>query len=186
MNHRIVELRKARGWTQQQLADALDTTQATVSRLETSQDLTVDWMQQLARAFGCNPIDLLTAAVVAEIRDDVELHEPTGEPMMVRAMQARGLYTYKVLTNVADQVGLAPGSIMLVDTTAEALSRLKDGDVVIAHVRARSGEASGLVLRRFLAPDLLTTHRKHGRDASLKLGDPEFEVEIRGVKEPAH
>jgi hypothetical protein len=143
-------------------------------------------MQELARVFGCSPIDLLTAAVVAEIRDDVELHQPSGELAVLTAMQSRGLYTYKVLTNAVEQVGLVPGSIVLIDTTADARKRLKNGDVVIAHVRARNGDAAGLVLRRFLAPDLLTTHRRHGRDASLKLGDPEFEVEIRGVMEPAH
>ncbi|MBX3505196.1 MAG: helix-turn-helix transcriptional regulator [Parvibaculum sp.] len=62
MRTRIRHFRKARGLTQTELADALGTTAATVSRLETA-DMTVsmDWLERLAAALSVQVRDLLGA-----------------------------------------------------------------------------------------------------------------------------
>lgn len=185
MDNRIAELREERGWSQMRLAEELGTTQATVSRLENGQGLTGEWMRRLATVFDVHPIDLLTTAVAAEVQDDVELYQPEAEETVVIAMHKRGLYTYKVKRAVVDEAGVKSGSVIVVDTQPTAVAAVKSGDVVIARVRTRSGESSGLVLRRFLAPNLLTTHRTKGRDVSMKLSDPEFEIDIVGVMDPS-
>jgi transcriptional regulator with XRE-family HTH domain len=180
--NRIAEWREKRGWGQVELAEAAETTQATISRLEGGrQELTVEWMTRLAPILGCNPVDLIDTALVAEVRNDVQLHEEGTDPSIIAAIRARGLLTYKVLTNVVDTVGLSPGSIIVVDITTKAIESVRCGNVVIALVRAKAGGREGLVLRRFLFPNLLTTHRLTGRDVSLKLGDPDFDIEIKGV-----
>jgi transcriptional regulator with XRE-family HTH domain len=180
--NRIAEWRDKRGWDQQELAFRVGSTQATISRLEKGrQELTVEWMTRLATALGCNPVDLLETALVAEVADDVELTDQGADPAIRAAMKSRGLQTYRVLTNVADTVGITPGSTVVVDTTASAIRDLRDGSVVIANVSAKKTDRKGAVLRRFLYPNLLTTHRLVGRDVSLKIGDPEFDIDIVGV-----
>lgn len=60
--NRIAELRRAKGWTQEQLARACDppTTQPQIKRLEAGQrKLTQDWMGALAKAFNVDPSALL-------------------------------------------------------------------------------------------------------------------------------
>lgn len=58
--NRIGELLEARGWTHRQLATAIGTTQATISRLCIGkQALTVEWMHRIADALDVRPRDLL-------------------------------------------------------------------------------------------------------------------------------
>lgn len=180
--NRIAEWRGVRGIDQQELAHRVGSTQATISRLEKGrQELTVEWMARLATALGCNPVDLLETALVAEVADDVAMTEGGMDPAVLAAIKAKGLQTYRVLTNVADTVGIAPGSTIVADTTASAIREVRDGSVVIADVTAKKSGRRGTVLRRFLYPNLLTTHRLVGRDVSLKVGDPEFDIHIIGV-----
>lgn len=88
MRTRIRHFRKARGLTQTELAEALGTTAATVSRLETA-DMTVstDWLERLAEALGVNIRDLLggeTGNLVcqAELRRGGRVKTlPAGRPL---------------------------------------------------------------------------------------------------------
>ncbi|MEN3229219.1 helix-turn-helix transcriptional regulator [Methylorubrum rhodesianum] len=58
--HFIVEWRKHRGLTQQQLADRMETTKASVSRVETYETgYTQDFLEACAYALMCEPADLV-------------------------------------------------------------------------------------------------------------------------------
>ena len=60
--NRIKELREARGWTMQELADRVvpTTTAPTINKIEKEQrGLTEKWMRRLALALGCAPAELL-------------------------------------------------------------------------------------------------------------------------------
>lgn len=61
--NRIAHFRELRGWSQEELARAIGTTNQQIGRLENGQrKLTVDWMNRLAPALGCLPSDLLEDA----------------------------------------------------------------------------------------------------------------------------
>ena len=60
MVNRIRELREAKNWTREELADRSGTSASQVYRLENgTRALTDSWMRQLARAFNCAASDLL-------------------------------------------------------------------------------------------------------------------------------
>lgn len=60
METRIRELRKAKGWTLQQVADLVETTPQTVQRLETANmTVSTDWLDRFAQAFSVRAIDLI-------------------------------------------------------------------------------------------------------------------------------
>ncbi len=62
MKSRIREIRKAKGFTAQALADRCGTTHATISRLEGGkQAITVDWIRQIAAVLDVEPMDLIEA-----------------------------------------------------------------------------------------------------------------------------
>lgn len=89
MDNRIKELRDARGWTQQELADRAGTTNQQIGRLENGErELTVSWMQRLAKAFSVQPEELITSVrlvpVVGYVGAGAEAHyydgaDPPGE-----------------------------------------------------------------------------------------------------------
>lgn len=60
--NRIRELRKARGWTLQQMADRLNCAVSYVSNLERGErELSYHWMKRIARLFKVAPADLLVS-----------------------------------------------------------------------------------------------------------------------------
>lgn len=60
METRIRELRKAKGWTLQQVAGLVGTTAQTVQRLETANmTVSTDWLERFANAFSVDPVDLI-------------------------------------------------------------------------------------------------------------------------------
>jgi transcriptional regulator with XRE-family HTH domain len=60
MKNRIRELRKARGLTLKELARRVDTSNQQISHLETGKRrLTVGWLERIATALDCHPLELL-------------------------------------------------------------------------------------------------------------------------------
>lgn len=74
MKNRIEIIRKSRSpkITQEQLADACNTTKQTIGRLANGkQPLTVEWMEKIAAALGCEPYELLTEASSAQQKSQI-------------------------------------------------------------------------------------------------------------------
>lgn len=182
MKNRLSYWRKKRGLTQEQLADLVGTSQPNIGRLEAGkQELTLDWMQKLALPLGVQPMDLVSLAVVAELRDDVELCEEGINADVAAAIRSRGFSTYRVKTKSLSEAGVDVGAIIVIDTAASSRDTVKTGSVVLAHARSNDdADAHGLILRQFLEPALLTTNRK-GRNVSMRLDDEEITVVLIGV-----
>ncbi len=114
METRIRELRKAKGWTLQQVANLVGTTAQTVQRLETANmTVSTDWLERFANAFSISAVDLIRDHKVAGIplygrlgRDGVKhdvfpapdhgehfsLTTPARDPVAVRLSDAIGTY----------------------------------------------------------------------------------------------
>ena len=76
--NRIRELREGRGWSQQQLADQINTTHGTVSRIETGErKLTDKWVRLISGALAVHPGELFRrldeTETEAAAREAVEL-----------------------------------------------------------------------------------------------------------------
>jgi len=62
-NNNIADLRKAKGWTQEQLADAIGTTINNLGKLERgARRLNQDWIDRIAGALECQPDDIIKAS----------------------------------------------------------------------------------------------------------------------------
>jgi len=76
--NRIAEARKARGMTQQQLADAVGSHWITISKLERGRiRLTTDWLERLAKPLGVSERDLLSGTT-GNPAYGAAFGEPTG------------------------------------------------------------------------------------------------------------
>lgn len=63
MRNRINKFRKKQGLTMKALADQIGTTASQINKLEKGERrLTADWMQKLAGALGCSPLELFADA----------------------------------------------------------------------------------------------------------------------------
>ncbi|MFN4353071.1 helix-turn-helix domain-containing protein [Parvibaculum sp.] len=148
MRTRIRQFRKARGLTQTELAAALGTTAATVSRLETA-DMTVstDWLERLAGALG------------------VDVRELIGGESGVLACQAelrRGGRVVTLATGIPLSPSMAEGAREpLAFLVAEEMGLYMAGDMLVAD-RVQAEEAGALLGRDCIAADMETA-RHFGR-----------------------
>lgn len=184
--NRIRQWREYRGMTQAELAKKIGMSQPNFYRLETGdQRLTVEMMRKLAKALNVSPLDLLSAAVCAGLANDVERAGPEGmADSVVRALAAKKMVPYTVLTSALERAGFEPGSMTIVDGRKEAIAAMKTGDAVIAEVREIGASESFTVLRQFVAPGLLTTNRAAG-NAVFDVASDDLQVSIVGIATPA-
>lgn len=168
--------------TATELAAKVGTTQATISRLENGErQLKAEMLVRIANALQVNAADLLEAASIADTTDDVEPHTPNISAAVSRALAAKRLAFYRVVTDALLQTGLEPGAIVLVDTSMTDFARCSTGDILVAKLKAKTGsEPSRVVLRQFLAPSVLTTNRP-GTITAFNLINDTFDVEIVGA-----
>ncbi len=76
MRNRLKELRKAKGLTLEALAQRVGSSNQHVSHLENGKRrLSVDWMERLAVALECHPLELLHDGVVARTEREQGLLE---------------------------------------------------------------------------------------------------------------
>ena len=177
--NRIAELRHLKGWTQAQLAQRVGVHEMTILRLEKgTTQLTVTWMQKLAKAFGCSAADLLDIATLAETEDDVAEADLGSLGGLASAIARRGLKTYKVVGGSVVNVGVKSGDIIAVDMSKDAIDAIKTGDVVL--VELHTHQQTVLVLRQFLQPGLLVTNRE-GNNLAVSLNDITLRPNVIGL-----
>lgn len=71
MENRIKALRRQRGWSQEQLARRVGTSNQMISLLERGQRrLTLDWLEKLADALACLPADVFDVSATPALIDD--------------------------------------------------------------------------------------------------------------------
>jgi len=176
--NRIAELRRLKGWSQEELGGRVGAHKMTIHRLENGHtELTVTWMNKLARAFGCSAADLLDFAAMADTDDDVELASLEGFGPVAAAIAKKGLKAYTVKGGALALIGIKPGSLITVDESSEAVAGVRTGDAVLVKM---TGAKTVLVLRQYLAPSLLTTNREGG-NLAVSLSDPALKPAIVGV-----
>lgn len=168
--NRIREIREGLGVSAEDLAEKLQTTATTIRRLETGKrQLTELWMRRIATALNVHPAELLDAAVLAEVCDDVCAESLPDLAHVISALKARKMGFYRVLTDVVSDAGSPQGSLILADHDPESIGRAKTGDLVIAQVEHDTHSA--LVLRVLVQPDLLVTNRSVSNVAMKMRGD---------------
>ena len=92
MKNRIRELRTARGLTLRELAGRVSTSNQQISHLETGKRrLTVGWVERIARALDCHPLELLDEGL--DLRNEreralIELYRGLSEEQQEAFLQA--------------------------------------------------------------------------------------------------
>jgi transcriptional regulator with XRE-family HTH domain len=176
--NRIAELRQSKGWSQERLAELLDVSKMTISRIESGkQDLTVSWLQRLARVFEVSALALLEFAALAEIQSDVEPVAAEGSLNEVaRAIAERDLHLYRVTGSSVSGAGVKPDDTITVDQSEDEIRKVRTGMVVLVEIEP----AQALVLRQFVSPNILLTNWA-GPKVAVGLDDRSVRPKIVGV-----
>ncbi len=179
--NRVRELREERGLTAEQLASLVNTTEATISRLETGErKLTEDWMRRIARALDVEPADLLELAAFVNMDDEVEPYIGLAGGNILSAINAKSLLVLIVSGNQLEDAGIPVGYEAVFDTSEGATKNPRTGDIVLLNVTRNADGAKARFIRQFIAPQTFVTNQK-GRNLAMDLYERNFTIEIAGV-----
>ena len=166
--------------TTEQLAIAAQTTQPTITRLETGRmRLTDKWMERIAKALEVEPYELMVASSRLDtFENEVEPFNPTGYSEEIASTSQ----LFKVLISTLDKIHIKVNEVILVDTSEAAINNRRTGDVVVAKIQDENDpEQQVYVLRQYLAPSSLIPNSR-----SIDTPPINTEVvhtEIIGIKE---
>lgn len=180
MGNRIKELREARDWSQEDLAERVGTSQQQIGRLEGERRrLTQDWMERIARALEVRPTDLFTPDDTHDLEGcDLSVVQDESFATIARSLVQRGLCLYRVETDVVSDSGFDLGTMITVDETPGAIERARTGDIVLVETGLETRKS--VLLRVLILPALVTTNRI-GTNAVFRLDNHALGARIKGV-----
>ena len=161
----IKALRQRKKLTLQQLADAVQSTVATVQRIERAEvSLVHDLLPAIADALGVHWLELFEAdpAVGAGLAESAAVYAPAaGDPLGGLALgEHEAMYVARDDSLAA--IGVRRGDVLICDGGRAALRDLRTGDVVVAQCTLPDGRVR-TELREWIAPGLLVSNPLAGR-----------------------
>lgn len=185
--HRVEELRKSRGMSQEELGNLIGRNKWFISRLEKGvQDLDLATANEIAKKLRVDVGDVLAVTTSASAEpgagfsEDVKEYEPaSGDKIAKPTEPNRRLY--EVLTDACANAGIGKGDIIEIDLDVQVIRTMRMGDIAVVLYHP-PGERSGAkeLLRQFMPPTLLITNAPRGENA--RSIDPSIEdAQIVGV-----
>ncbi|MEL6374611.1 MAG: helix-turn-helix domain-containing protein [Pseudomonadota bacterium] len=163
MKNRIKELRTQRGWSLEQLAEAVgdSTGTSTMNKLERgAMKLTTDWMVKLGRAFGVDPIEIVDDRPRLGLDEGVIPYRAEDGPPALASPPTQTHGRYRVTSDALDEIGILAGDVIEVDESETARDDIQTGDIVVANVMIGPGDTITTVVREFVEPSLLITNAR--------------------------
>lgn len=165
MRNRIKELREQKGWTLEELASRVipETTASQISKLERGAlRLDIRWVERIAVALGVDPVTVLDDRPAAGASGP----QPDVAPLSAGGAKLGSLERYRVISHALDELGLAPGDVLEVDTAVADTAGLATGDVVLAEVETAPGLVTQ-IMRQWIEPCLLTTNSRAANEMPI-------------------
>lgn len=191
--HRIIELREARGWSQEELGRRIGRSKSVISRLETGEtQLTLEMANRIAQEFGVSLAEVLKLEGVtltsdgasAGFAEELIPYKPRPGDAHVPAAGA-DQERFVVDTDAVDAAGIRRGDVVIVDYSAAAVARLVGLEIVRARVHPPEDFLKPVsLIRQFVPPRLLVTNSTKGNSPSINMD--EQDAHIVGVVRSTH
>lgn len=183
IHNRIRELRKAVKKTLQTVANDVGSTTTTIQRMERGDvELVHPLLESVAAALGVGWLDLLGVASQSALTGLAESGAPfAAKPDDALAPDRLGAHEspFEMRDDSLSKIGIASGDVLIFDVSAKAVRDVATGDVVVAQVYGPGIANAVTVIREYVAPSLLITNRRRGRQDVLDLD--EIDAAIKGV-----
>lgn len=192
--NRIASLRRARGLTLEQLAEASGLSAGYLSRLQTGKrDLSVEAAEQIAAALGTSAAEVLGfESTSATARPAHGLNEDDAEPYVAGPGEADikprdpNSYMMRVNTNALENLGLRRGDLIEVNGSSQVCAEPPPLAIVRVqyHYDHEDMMKAVTLLRQFIPPTKLITNAPNTDAPTLDLDRDD--VQILGVVTWSH
>jgi transcriptional regulator with XRE-family HTH domain len=201
MASKLKQRRNELGMTVQEVADKAGLSQGYVTKLENKKrgqrGMTIAAAEKLAMALELDdPADVMdlprkqnSIGKPHHLEEDAEPYEPQADDLLGDLVKKRkNVVTYRIKTDVLNQIDIKRGDVVFLDVSAEAFERLEPMQAVIAqlltHIDTPEGQTLAMnktttIVRQFVPPNLLITNTDGDNAPILNMDvDP---VAVRGV-----
>lgn len=178
MKNRIKELREARGWSMEELGRRVGIGKSGVNKWEKGvNQIKMDKLQKLAEIFEIPIYEIIDVSgnTVGSFEEDAEPYVAKNKNERIDLGNAEFLYTAKTI--VLDQIGIVPGTTLVVNMDNDATEHMQSEDIVLAQLY--DGMSAKTVLRQFIAPSLLITNSSSDNHPTINLRNED--AVIKGV-----
>ncbi len=177
-----------RGWSQEDLGRRLGSNKFKISRLETGeQKLDLELALRIASEFEVSLAEVVAIGPASGLREDATAYTPgPNDPLARLADPSRKQALFIVKSRALDEVGLAPGDVLLVDCSASAIAHPPPLSVVVCEAVNDDGTKipDATMLRQFVPPNLLVTNSRTSNASPINTGTAN--VRIVGVVTSRH
>ena len=170
IQHRIRELREAKGWSQERLAAEIGRTKSVISRLESGETkLDIEVAHRIATALAVPVQDVLGIEYVTKgFSEDIKAFDPPpSDPL--RAFIADHRFAYIAQTDALDLAGVHRGDVLVINDSADAARNPQPLQIVSVLYHPSSNGKALHLLRQFVPPRLLITNSSQGNDRPIDL-----------------
>jgi transcriptional regulator with XRE-family HTH domain len=161
------------------LAELANASASTINNLEKGHvTLDVEWIDRLAKVFDVPPdqiVDLQGAKRTGFSDDAKPYAQQQDDRTQIKLSDQE--FIYQAETRVLDQIGIQPGTLLVIDMAPSTFRDLKSEDIVLA--QKYHGAGATTLLRQFIAPSLLITNSSEPNQPSLNTRTDD--VTIKGV-----
>jgi transcriptional regulator with XRE-family HTH domain len=180
---RVRDLRIARRWSMEALAERIGATVSTIHRIETGQTrLISEHVAPLARAFGIDWTALFIeeTEATAGLAEDASPYIPQPGDPASRLSLGPNQDIWTVRTAALDAIGLTPGQRIIVDISAEAVAGIGTGDaLVVQHMDRTDPTRAETRLMQFAEPSIF--HTNSATLPNFILDGAVDEIAVKGV-----
>lgn len=148
MTNKIAEMRGKLGWTQQDLADRLNTTSVSIGRYEKEdQRLTLPLLRQLAGILNCSVSDLIDDGLNSPGNRAVPVYDIRLSAGPGAYVEGDGLPTYHIPFNddFLHRVSRNPDQCVILEVSGDSMwETLHDGDHALVDLSQRNPRLEGI------------------------------------------
>ncbi len=155
---RIRQLRLERGLSLAELAQRIGVSQGHLSRVEAGlRGLRYNKMELLARTLGVPVGEMLTSQVLGYVAD-LAFYTPPKGSVLEKALSSSTQKVFKARSDVLSELGITEGDPVIAEMAGVTKEELKSCDAVVAEITPHGEDGGVLLLRQYIAPNLLVTN----------------------------
>ena len=167
--NRIKQLRIEKGLTLGQLAEKVGLSESHLSRVEAgARGVKLSKLGALAKILGVPMIELMPQESFEHASDLVPYVPPKGSAVE-KALASSSQRMFRVLSGVLNELEISENDLIIADCSKGAIAQVVNGSLVVAEaINTRTGEKT-LLLRQFIAPNLLITNSEGQNSISIHM-----------------
>jgi DNA-binding Xre family transcriptional regulator len=156
-----------KGLTMSELAAKVGLSESHLSRVEANvRGVKLTKLGAIAKVLGVPMVELMPQESFEHPSDLIPFVPPKGSAV-AKALSSSTQRMFRVQSDVLNEIGIREGDLIIADTGAHAVGEVATGSPVVAEIENGKTGEKALLLRQYIAPNLLITNSDSQNTVSI-------------------